>query len=90
MAESVELLEGGPEPAPEPPPESADVVDDSVDVVDSWESEPFEKSVYVSETEMMRASCDRAVWIEHTDGTWAERIDCQLTSEPVDSARRAG
>ena len=84
MAESVELLEGGPAPAPQPTPESADVVDDIVDVVNSWESEPFDKFVYVSETEMMRASCDRAVWIEHTDGTWAERIDCQLTLEPVD------
>ena len=84
MADSVEVLEAGPEPAPERTPESADAVDDSVDVVDSWESRPFDKPVYVSETEMMRASCDRAVWAEHTDGTWAERIDCQLTSEPVD------
>jgi hypothetical protein len=38
----------------------------------------------------MNAWCDRALWIEHADGTFEERLRCALTDDPVDPPEEQG
>jgi len=80
IAETIEVL--GDQPAAEVPP---GVPEDAA----AWSMvEQFATVIPVSDAEeggwLASAWCERAVWIEHADGSLEERLDCQLTDDPVD------
>ncbi len=82
IAETIELLDD------ELPP---GVPDDAV----SWDVvEGYPSQLPVSEEQegawLMRAWCDRALWIEYADGTYEERIACTLTDDPVEPPEAQG
>ena len=55
-----------------------------------YEAGPFESLIPVDETRVMRAWCERALWIEFSDETFAERVECTLSDEPVDPSESQG
>ncbi len=80
VAETIEPLDG--DAAGDAPP---GIPEDAV----AWdEVEQFRAQVPVLDPEvdasLMSAWCDRALWIEYADGTFDERLSCQLTDDPVD------
>jgi hypothetical protein len=81
IAETIELLD--------PPPASV-----PVDAVSWDEIGQFPITVAVSDDMdagwMMNAWCDRALWIENRDGTFEERLRCELTDDPVEPPEAHG
>jgi hypothetical protein len=82
VAESIEPLVVEPDETAPP-----SVPDDAV----AWsEVEGFASSIPVSEDAVMRAWCDRALWIELSDGSFEEQVECRLTDDPVDRSETQG
>ena len=55
-----------------------------------YEVGSFESLIPVDETRTMRATCERALWIEFPDETFAERVECTLSDDPVDPSESQG
>ncbi len=82
IAESIELLGGGSSDQPDIPADAAAwfSVEDFGSVV-----EVVDTSIAGSlDSSLMRTDCRRALWIEHADGSFEERIECTLSEDPVD------
>ncbi len=80
VAQTIEPLAG--DAADDTPP---DVPEDTVawdEVAQFWAQVPvLDPEVDAS---LMSAWCEQALWIEYADGTFDERLSCQLTDDPVD------
>lgn len=82
VAQTVERLEV--EPTDDRPPGVP------ADAAAWYAAGPFESLVPVDETRVMRAWCERALWIEFPDESFAERVECTLSDDPVDPSESQG